>query len=155
MTGQDNIQDILQSVKIPCQPPNKSQWKKLEIAIKFINARETLEKRGKRMESMMKTKIWILLFPLFSKASLSKKSAEQKRYTLKYFVALMSALSFGKWTRTPLSTLCRKASLKIEPKSLNICGEKKEESYEGKSRDKVEKKSSRWDKVSESLHSIA
>ena len=86
MTGQDNIQDILQSVKIPCQPPNKSQWKKLEIAIKFINARETLEKRGKRMESMMKTKIWILLFPLFSKASLSKKSAEQKRYTLKYFL---------------------------------------------------------------------
>ena len=57
MTGQDNIQDILQSVKIPCQPPNKSQWKKLEIAIKFINARETLEKRGKSMESMMKTKI--------------------------------------------------------------------------------------------------
>ena len=57
MTGQDNIQDILQSVKIPCQPPNKSQWKKLEIAIKFINARETLEKRGKIMESMMKAKI--------------------------------------------------------------------------------------------------
>ena len=38
MARQDNIQDILDSVKIPCQPPNKSQWKKLEIAIKFINA---------------------------------------------------------------------------------------------------------------------
>ena len=38
MASQDNIQDILDSVKIPCQPPNKSQWKKLEIAVKFINA---------------------------------------------------------------------------------------------------------------------
>ena len=37
MASQDNIQDILDSVKIPCQPPNKSQGKKLEIAVKFIN----------------------------------------------------------------------------------------------------------------------
>ena len=32
-----NIQDILESVKIPSHPPNKSQWKKLELAVKFIN----------------------------------------------------------------------------------------------------------------------
>ena len=39
MSGESstNIQDILESVKIPSHPPNKSQWKKLELAVKFIN----------------------------------------------------------------------------------------------------------------------
>ena len=38
MTGdKENISDILNSVKIPTYPPNKSQWKKLELAVKFIN----------------------------------------------------------------------------------------------------------------------
>ena len=51
--------------------------------------------------------------------------------------------------------MCRKASLKIEPKNLNMTEEEEEESYEGKSCDKVKKKSGRWDKVSKSLHTIA
>ena len=54
-----------------------------------------------------------------------------------------------------LSVVCRKASLKIEPKNLNMTEEEEEESYEGKSCDKVKKKSGRWDKVSKSLHTIA
>lgn len=36
-----SIQDILQTVKVPCYPPNKSQWKKLELAVKFINISKT------------------------------------------------------------------------------------------------------------------
>ena len=35
------IQDILETVKVPCYPPNKSQWKKLELAVKFINISKT------------------------------------------------------------------------------------------------------------------
>lgn len=54
--------------------------------------------------------------------------------------------------------VCRKASLKIEPRNLNMSdAEEEEKSYEGKSCacDKVKKKSGRWDKVSKSLHTIA
>ena len=36
-----SIQDILETVKVPCYPPNKSQWKKLELAVKFINISKT------------------------------------------------------------------------------------------------------------------
>ena len=52
------------------------------------------------------------------------------------------------------SVVCRKASLKIEPRNLNMT-EEEQESYEGDSCDKVKKKSGRWDKVSKSLHTIA
>ena len=53
------------------------------------------------------------------------------------------------------TVLCRKASLKIEPRNLKMTEEEEEESYEGDSSDKVKKKSGRWDKVSKSLHTIA
>ena len=129
MARQDNIQDILDSVKIPCQPPNKSQWKKLEIAVKFINA--------------------------------SKKCAEQKRY---FFICLLGPLywllsgcikiQISAVNIEILSVVCRKASLKIEPKNMNMT-EEEEKSYEEKCCDKVKKKSGRWDKVSKSLHTIA
>ena len=67
MTSQDNIQDILQSVKIPCHPPNKSQWKKLEIAVKFINARETFLKRDKILDIyIMKSEIRKVTFSIIS-----------------------------------------------------------------------------------------
>ena len=58
-----------------------------------------------------------------------------------------------------ISVVCRKASMKIEPKNMTMTEEKEEEekSYEGKSCDcdKVKKKGGRWDKVSKSLHTIA
>ena len=31
------VEDLLKSVLVPSFPPNRSQWKKLELAIKFIN----------------------------------------------------------------------------------------------------------------------
>ena len=36
-----SVQDILETVRVPCFPPNKSQWKKLELAVKFINISKT------------------------------------------------------------------------------------------------------------------
>ena len=53
-----------------------------------------------------------------------------------------------------LTVVCRKASLKIEPRNMNMT-EEEEKSYGGDSCDKVKKKSGRWDKVSKSLHTIA
>ena len=32
----DDIQGILNTLLVPMEPPNRSQWKKLELAMKFI-----------------------------------------------------------------------------------------------------------------------
>ena len=32
-----DVEDLLKSVLVPSFPPNRSQWKKLELAMKFIN----------------------------------------------------------------------------------------------------------------------
>ena len=32
-----NVHDLLNTLLVPTYPPNRSQWKKLELALKFIN----------------------------------------------------------------------------------------------------------------------
>ena len=32
-----NVHDLLNTLLVPAYPPNRSQWKKLELALKFIN----------------------------------------------------------------------------------------------------------------------
>ena len=46
-TEEEDIKHLLHSVLIPTFPPNRSQWKKLEIALKFINAsKKEVKKRN-------------------------------------------------------------------------------------------------------------
>ena len=39
MTSEEdtNVKDLLNTLLVPTYPPNRSQWKKLELALKFIN----------------------------------------------------------------------------------------------------------------------
>ena len=41
----DEVDRLLQSVLVPAKPPNRSQWKKLELAMKFIQASKKAESR--------------------------------------------------------------------------------------------------------------
>ena len=43
------VEDLLKSVLVPSFPPNRSQWKKLELAMKFIN-KSKAEVERKRSE---------------------------------------------------------------------------------------------------------
>ena len=49
MTENPELEDLLKSVLVPSFPPNRSQWKKLELAMKFINASKAQVER-KRCE---------------------------------------------------------------------------------------------------------
>lgn len=49
MTENPELEDLLKSVLVPAFPPNRSQWKKLELAMKFINASKAQVER-KRCE---------------------------------------------------------------------------------------------------------
>ena len=49
----EDVEQLLHTVLVPAFPPNRSQWRKLEIAMKFINmskksARETRMKKEKK-----------------------------------------------------------------------------------------------------------
>lgn len=41
------VEDLLKSVLVPSFPPNRSQWKKLELAMKFINASKAEVERNR------------------------------------------------------------------------------------------------------------
>ena len=49
MTENPELEDLLKSVLVPAFPPNRSQWKKLELAMKFIN-KSKAEVERKRSE---------------------------------------------------------------------------------------------------------
>ena len=34
---EEDLDHLLHTVLVPSQPPNRSQWRKLELALKFIN----------------------------------------------------------------------------------------------------------------------
>ena len=36
-SAEEEVEDLLKTVLVPSFPPNRSQWKKLELAMKFIN----------------------------------------------------------------------------------------------------------------------
>ena len=44
---EENIDYLLTSVLVPTLPPNRSQWRKLELALKFINASKKSVKQKK------------------------------------------------------------------------------------------------------------
>ena len=43
----DEVEHLLQTVLVPAFPPNRSQWRKLEIAMKFINKSKNSVKQTK------------------------------------------------------------------------------------------------------------
>jgi phenylalanyl-tRNA synthetase alpha subunit len=54
-----NMDQLLHSIMIPTIPPNRSQWKKLELALKFINKSKHVadEKKKERKLSVNKTQM--------------------------------------------------------------------------------------------------
>ena len=47
--NEENIENILQTVLVPSQPPNRSQWRKLELALKFIhNSKKSVKQKESR-----------------------------------------------------------------------------------------------------------
>ena len=47
MEKKEKVEDLLNTLRIPAFPPNKSQWKKLEIAVKFINTSKNSARQRK------------------------------------------------------------------------------------------------------------
>ena len=53
MAKADNVEDLLNKLRIPLYPPDRSKWRKLEIAMKFIEKSKTsAEQSKKRRESL-------------------------------------------------------------------------------------------------------
>ena len=53
MSQEGKIDELLSSLKIPMNPPDKSQWRKLELAMRFINkSRCSAKETRKRKESL-------------------------------------------------------------------------------------------------------
>ena len=53
MANADNVEDLLNKLRIPAYPPDRSKWRKLEIAMKFIEKSKTsVEQSKKRRESL-------------------------------------------------------------------------------------------------------
>ena len=53
MEHKGNVDELLNTLLIPNFPPNRSQWRKLELALKFINiSKNCAEKRRVRKESL-------------------------------------------------------------------------------------------------------
>ena len=54
---EENIDHLLQTVLVPATPPNRSQWRKLELALKFINKSKKSVKQKKSVTMMKKPTI--------------------------------------------------------------------------------------------------
>jgi hypothetical protein len=51
----DTVEHLLRTVLVPSYPPNRSQWRKLELAMKFINKSLKSRKKAKKPGSDKKT----------------------------------------------------------------------------------------------------
>ena len=49
-----NIHDLVNTLLVPTYPPNRSQWKKLELALKFINISKQSAKESKSSSDTVK-----------------------------------------------------------------------------------------------------
>ena len=49
-----NVDDLLSTLRIPVYPPDRSQWRKLELAMKFINNSKTSVKQTKERKESLK-----------------------------------------------------------------------------------------------------
>ena len=58
MSGEEdtNVHDLLNTLLVPTYPPNRSQWKKLELALKFINMSKQSAKESKSSSDTVKVK---------------------------------------------------------------------------------------------------
>ena len=53
MGEEGNVDELLSTLRIPVYPPDRSQWRKLELAMKFINISKTsVEQTKSRKESL-------------------------------------------------------------------------------------------------------
>ena len=53
MDQEGNVDDLLSKLRIPAHPPDRSKWRKLEIAVKFIgNSKTSAQHTKTRRESM-------------------------------------------------------------------------------------------------------
>ena len=53
MGNEGNVDDLLNTLRIPAFPPDRSQWRKLEIAVKFINkSKHCAQQTRDRKESL-------------------------------------------------------------------------------------------------------
>ena len=51
---EDNVDDLLSKLRIPAHPPDRSKWRKLEIAVKFIGKSKTSAQHTKKRRESMK-----------------------------------------------------------------------------------------------------
>ena len=51
----DTVEHLLRTVLVPAYPPNRSQWRKLQLALKFINKGSKSSKKTKKPGSDKKT----------------------------------------------------------------------------------------------------
>ena len=78
----DEVDRLLQSVLVPAKPPNRSQWKKLELAMKFIQASKKAESRRGSVTSVHSVNSFRSARPPSSYPASSKEHA----LTLTHFV---------------------------------------------------------------------
>ena len=48
----DNVDDLLKNLKIPACPPDSKKWRKLKIAMKFIDKSKLSAEQTKRRKSL-------------------------------------------------------------------------------------------------------
>ena len=69
----EDIQGILTTLLVPMEPPNRSQWKKLELAMKFIK----LSKQSVAGTKKVKTQQWNFGFSNYITTDLPNKYEEE------------------------------------------------------------------------------
>ena len=60
----EDVQGILNTLLVPMDPPNRSQWRKLELAMKFINISKQSVANSRRLqvgEQLVATLITLLV----------------------------------------------------------------------------------------------
>ena len=54
MGDEGKVDDLLSTLRIPVYPPDRKQWKKLELAVKFINKSKTSVRHAKERKESLK-----------------------------------------------------------------------------------------------------
>ena len=54
MGQEGNVDDLLSKMRIPVYPPDRSKWRKLEIAVKFIGKSKTSAQHTNKMIECLK-----------------------------------------------------------------------------------------------------
>ena len=126
MENEGNVDELLNTLRIPAIPPNRSQWKKLEIAVKFINkSKNSAQETRTRKESL---KIDPKEPELFETASSVKSSKPESTVTFK---------------------MKKKESENLDKVQKNTDGQGSK-----KSQKNVPRKDSKWSKIRSSLHQV-